>query len=421
MDLPTAIVMMNSTVSLDGRSDAALAAEVDRAARADHPGSPVKGVVTPAAGLGGAIRVRPVDAMLRLSRLTAPLIPSDVTSQYEHWGRLRYLGVFDRGSAGELRLGTAGRQVRGNQRRVMSEELGVGFGALLAEHWCRAQGFTGAIRFADVDQVLQGAYPGIYARMVAGRQPDYLIQLPSPRQPRRVSHRLLECKGTTSSRYAVNQLARAVTQLASLSVNGTTPTGIAVSTVSAGDSVRYLAVDPGDDEVGWMTDRFGVARGRSEKRSAQMLGDVLHADADDFFSSVTAVAMGSLADYAGSAAAVDWLPTRVSERLGRRAVRGRVEENELGVFEGQELFFPAPGSRGLLRIFQGVDKGVLDGIRHHDIAEVEESQVRVTTMLPEYSGGRFADSQDIERATSAVSPEGAMLSLTLVNGRTAGL
>lgn len=420
MDLPTAIALMNTTLTLDGRSDVALANEVARIAQVNYPTSPVKGAVTHAVGLGGAVQVRPIDAMLRLSRLTAPLIPSDVMSQYQHWGRLRYLGVFDRGGSGELRLSAAGKEVRANQRRVMSEELGVGFGALLAEHWCRAQGFPGAIRFADVDQVLQGAYPGISARVAGGRQPDYLIQISSSQQRRGVSHRLLECKGTTSDRYAVSQLARAVTQLASLNVNGRTPMGIAISTVSAADAVTYLAVDPGDEEMEWMPEQFSVLRARSEKSSASLFDDVLNADADELFSSAAAVSIGTLADYAGSDTAAEWLPTRVSERLGRRNPSRRVEENELGLFEGQELLFPAPGSAGLLRVFQGVSKGVLDGIRHQDIAEIEESQDRVAAKLLEFGSRDYSASREIERSASAVSPEGAILSLTLVDGPIAG-
>lgn len=81
---------------------------------------------------------------------------------------------------------------------------------------------------------------------------------------------------------------------------------------------------------------------------------------------------------------------------------------------------PAPGSGGLLRVFQGVSKGVLDGIEHGDIAEVEASQDRVASALSEYGDRNYSLSGDVERSTSAVSPEGAILSLTLVDGPVAG-
>lgn len=92
--------------------------------------------------------------MLRLARATRPLVSDDVYDRYRHWGWLRYLGIFDQHPAGRLGLSDAGVAVRANQRRVMSEDLGVGFGCLVAEKWCRELGATSPVTLVDVDLAL---------------------------------------------------------------------------------------------------------------------------------------------------------------------------------------------------------------------------------------------------------------------------
>lgn len=417
MDPHEALARMHSRVYVPGRSDTGLArtvqSEVDAlVADAAAAGTllPAK-LVTPALGVDGGMVARPIDAMLRLARATRPLISDDVYDWYRHWGWLRYLGIFDRGLGGQLRLSAAGLGVRANQRRVMSEDLGVGFGCVVADLWCTHLGAAGATAIVDVDLALHegrrwlqhhGANPA-----VGDRQPDYLLIYPDIANTRAFAYKSLECKGTVSLANAGGQLARAVTQLASLELSGVTPQGIAVTTVSNGSGVQYLAVDPEDDQgvdAVVITDR-DLARSREPNGVRRSRNGIDEIEAGEFIASSLLMNAGILADYGGNnEAAAHLLPPPTVSRLARRPRDRVVRETAAGVFRGVEYHFPTPSGPPLY-VFMGVEANIDDALTSGDIDEVIGTQLRFSAERQE---SRAAGESELDGATSN---DGAVLFL----------
>jgi hypothetical protein len=419
MDLLEALQVMHTPTIVTGRSDVGLVnavqAEVDAlvaeaAAKGEH--LPAKAVTT-AAGVNRGFIARPIDAMLRLARATRPLVSDDVYDWYRHWGWLRYLGVFEYSPTGELGLSEAGLGVRANQRRVMSEDLGVGFGCLLAERWCRHLGAHGPVSIVDVDLALHEGrqwlrHLGADLR-VLDRQPDYLLVYPDYRNTRAFTFKALECKGTVSAGNATGQLARAATQLASLELSGAAPQGLAVSTISGRDGVQYMAIDPEDDrndDTVVVTNRdLSRARAREPADIRRSGEGAVGIGASDFIATSLLMSAGTLADFAGNnAAAAEFLPSSTLGRLSRRSRDRVVRETSEGVFRGVENQFSAPGGSPL-HVFMGVvnvvDRALLTG----DLDAVTGAQIA-------FREEREERQEDVasERA-SAITDDGSILIL----------
>lgn len=387
MDLAEALVVMRHPAFVLGQGDLDLADAVQVELNALVADAAAEGTVipskavTPAAGVDGGLIMRPIEAMLRLARVTRPLISDDVYDWYRHWGWLRYLGVFSLDPTGSLRLSAAGEGVRANQRRVMSEDLGVGFGCLVAESWCRQLGAVGPITVVDVDLALHegrrwlrshGAYP-----VVGSRQPDYLLVYPDPTSRRHFTFKSLECKGTVATANTSGQLARACTQLASLELSGVTPQGIAVSTVGNRSGVRYFAVDPDDDsglDAVVITDR-DLARAREPAELRRSEKGAVGVEAGEFLATSIMLSLGTLADYAGNTeAAAEFLPSVTQTRLARRPRSRVIRETAEGTFRGVEYQLPTPGGSPL-QVFMGVLETVDIALRAGDLDQVTEAQM----------------------------------------------
>jgi hypothetical protein len=415
MDIETALRIMRTTVALPGESSTQLCTEVSALAASLHPGHRVKSVI-PAAGLGFGAPVRPMDAMLELARATRPHVSDDVFVAYKHWAWLRYLGVFDLDAHRALGLSEAGRKVHGNQRRVLSEELGVGFGVLLAKRWCRALGATGTITPVDLDVVLTEGYAWtvpLSARNVTvkGRQPDYLLLVDDASAPLSKTLKVVECKGTKAPSYAPIQIARALTQLGSLTVDGRTPTGLAVSTVSTRDEVSYLAVDPEDpDELSYLVDDQAV---RSIRRDKALRADdgAIDLDPTELLGTAVTISAGALADYAGNVeAATSWLPPSTTERLSRSPKPRVTRENEMGEFRGVEYVFPTPDGRRVLRVFEGVETGVDQALTSERVEDVVAATARTASR---FGSAEPLDLPSGESEATAVSSDGAILQVSV--------
>jgi hypothetical protein len=167
--------------------------------------------LSPAIGLEDGLTIYPFRALHWLSYATRPRYQDDLVDTYLYWGLARYIGLFEHSDEGvpvpKLTLSDAGRRIRGNQRRVTSEEMGIGFGVLLASHWFERTGAAGlpvSVVDVDVDVALDDRYVfaggSRYAvRAIKDRRPDYLLVAPDPSDPRRYRIRALECKGTSST------------------------------------------------------------------------------------------------------------------------------------------------------------------------------------------------------------------------------
>ena len=420
MDIRTALRRMNAPIKMAGQSDNNLVAKVTAIQKTDADNRIANGLTahpaktpTIAAGLNGGTTVRPIDAMHRLSRVTALTITDDVYAYYRHWGWLRYLGAFDHvGKSSRLALDKiAIARVHGNQLRVLSEELGVGFGALLAEEWCRQLGATGAIRITDVDKALRD--PAMKGQLTqtpdTRRQPDYLMQFSDSSGTGSLQSRFLETKGTSTPSYAITQLAHATTQLASLLLNGKTLQGLAISTVSRGTGVRYLAVDPDGDTSPWEPQEKLIDAVKRRRPQIISREDTLNASRDDFFASATVTANASLADFAGLYdTARTWLPE--DPILMTRGDRVSTERSFEDIdFAGTEFEVSVPGSRDRLTVFQGIERSVEEALNSGSDDRVRQAQERF--FLNQGSRLNSTDPKSVETGsmTTAVSDEGAVL------------
>lgn len=183
MNLAEALDAVNVPVRLPGVSDSALAGRINTLS------GPGGGGFVPVPAFRWGVQLRLVDVLLRLAQATRPLYAADVYDVHAHWALLRYIGIFMPLHGRHSRvayLSEAGRRVVGNQRRVLSEELGIGFAALLSESWIRDRvPGTPVLRIVDVDVALQeGTIKAARARKsveaVGVHRPDYVLIADDP-------------------------------------------------------------------------------------------------------------------------------------------------------------------------------------------------------------------------------------------------
>lgn len=199
--------------------------------------------------LDGEATVRPVDVLLRLAVATKPQYQTDLYEVHRHWSLLRYLGLFDADLDGQLCLSSAGRRIGGNQRRVTSEELGIGFAIHRAEEWMANRWPNSTIaRIVDIDVALASGFirTGAVTSSIVQRRrrrPDYLMIAESLGSGDRYRYAVVECKGTKGWTYGLKQMASACGQLRGVTVAGRQPPGLAVGTVLADHWVYCRALE----------------------------------------------------------------------------------------------------------------------------------------------------------------------------------
>lgn len=358
-------------------SDASLAQKISDLQQqylANDPTLPVKAVIAPADGLNGPLDARPIAVMLELARGTALNVSDAVASFGRRWSTLKYLGLFENAApAGTLNLSpTVLGEVGANQRRVISEELGIGFAAHAAKHWCRTRfPGVGAISVIDVDRtLLNGSMPSLQRN--GSRQPDYLLAFDDPKSPGHRRFEVLESKGTVSTATARSQLGRAVTQLAGLTVHGRAMTGLAVSTVSNQNGITLLAVDPEEVPVSWGPNRSATDHWRGDQPNWSGEEPVIDFAPDELAAKATNVDNATLAEYAGlSSTTRQWLTRFGTE--GRSDILAETKAGPDGTsFLGQEFVFQVGPE--VVRVFQGVESDVAEGLRSVDPIAVLQAQ-----------------------------------------------
>ncbi len=361
MDFSRARHVIGSLARLHGRSDWQLASRIEEAPGFADSSKPL----TPAAGLVDGVTLLPFRALHRLSYVTRPRYQDDLLDMYLHWALVRYIGLFEHLDEGSslpaLALSEAGQRIRGNQRRVTSEEMGIGFGALLASSWFERTGAAGLpVSIVDVDAALDDRY--VFAggsrhavRAIRDRRPDYLLIAPDPSSQRMYRVRALECKGTSSSiSYAVRQLASAAQQLTGITIGGRVPRGLAISTVTMNDQMSYLAIDPAeDDEPSYPVNSNTI----DQAAGFQLQDNVKDVPPDVLTNASVRASWAALADFSGNMSALDrWAPAVMRRRLARQR-RQRVEfETPYGPARGTTVTVDVAGQR--LHIGYAVDAAI---------------------------------------------------------------
>lgn len=357
------------------------------------------------------LTLRPLDALLELSLGTALRTPRLLAPFTRWWSVLRYLGLFDWDpSTNRLRLDSGAiADVGANQRRVISEEIGIGFAVLAAKQWVQARvPGVGPVSVMDVDRALfNGWVPGM--QRAGKRQPDYLLRYEDPQQSGVSVYELLESKGTVSRSTVTRQLGRAATQLGGLLIGGRPITGLAVSTVSAADGVEIHAIDPVEPPVEWRRDQLAVESWRNVERYYDLQAPRIDVSPAPFFATAANVELGSLSQFAGlRTVARQWYPRFGSSTDGasdadaHRDYGGRT-------FVGEEFVAEVPGvADSRVRVFHGVDTNVAAALRDTDAEQVSGAQREFAKSRPLNSAPT-----ETQPAAAAVSDVGAILEISL--------
>jgi hypothetical protein len=350
VDLSRARHVVGSLARLHGTSDWQLAGRIQEAPKfAD--GSKL---LIPAAGLEDGVTLFPFVSLHWLSYATRPRYQDDLLDMYLHWALARYIGLFehlDQGSSlPTLTLSEAGQRIRGNQRRVTSEEMGIGFGALLATYWFQQTGAAGLpVSIVDVDAALDDRYIFVggsrhAVRAIKDRRPDYLLIAPDPSSRGMYRVRALECKGTSSTiSYAVRQLASAAQQLTGITVGGRVPRGLAVSTVTRNDQLSYLAIDPAEDaEPSYPVNSNTI----DQAAGFQLQDNITDVPPDLLTNASVRASWATLADFSGNIPALDrWAPAVMRRRLARQPRQRVTFETPYGPARGTSVTVDIDGQR----------------------------------------------------------------------------
>lgn len=412
MELSQAIQIVGSEVQLHGRSDA----DVLYGVTAKLNSATTKSL-REVAGLHGGVVLRPFQALHQLSIATKPHYQDDLFDRYVQWGLLRYLGLFELVGPAHplpgLGISEAGQRISGNQRRVTSEEMGIGFGAFLAIRWFQqVVGDAVPISVVDVDVALDERYVFAagtrYAVRAGGaRRPDYLIIANDPTVRRHYRVRALECKGTSRAWYAMWQLASAAEQLAGITVGGRVPTGIAVSTITANEGVSYLAIDPEDDEE----PSYEVNSDTIEQSVGFQLPDEERADVSpaEFTNASLRASWATLADFGGNLQALErWAPAVMRRRLDRQP-RERVSfDTPFGSARGTSATFGFGGQQ--LRVNYAIAQTVDQRLSQANAEAIIDTQVSFAQLLARSQvPAQQTDSNNLYSATS----DGSIFHLSL--------
>ncbi|MEU7785089.1 hypothetical protein [Amycolatopsis sp. NPDC049159] len=399
MNLEDAFSVVDTAVHLPGQSDDALIRQL----RKRKEFSPPRKALSPAAGLESGITLRPIEALHWLSYVTRPRYHDDVLDRYLWWGLLRYLGFFahdySHSHLPNLALSAAGRRISGNQRRVTSEEMGIGFGAALAARWFDSTSAATLRSVVDIDVALDARFvfgPSSAVQHIGTRRADYLLIGADRRDSGRYVLRVLECKGTKNAGNAVSQLARAVGRLDGVTVGGRVPQGLATAVVTGESRTSYLAVDPGDDdEPSYRVDGESIDRGRSFRLES----DRVDVSAAEIANAAVRASWAVLADFGGNLGAIErWAPQVMRSRIERQP-RDRVTfETPVGTARGTSLEFGFGSER--LTVRYGIDESVDDQLTDGDAGEVMEAQRAFADRLEAGSERRAPESPEVLSTTA---------------------
>ncbi|KRE55632.1 hypothetical protein [Phycicoccus sp. Soil748] len=426
MDIFTAIRIMNSRPDLQVKSTRVLAAAVNASA---PPGG---GGLVPVPALNRLTPLRPADVLLNLAKATAPRYRADVYEAYLKWAKWRYIGVFEprlHVARPCYRLSEAGRSVAHNQRRVLSEELGIGFStSVLESHLTRRFGPHAVTQFVDVDVALDDNYVlvngvphGVGRR--GNNRPDYIAVTTFPGSPG--GHlSLLESKGTKSVRHSIEQLAHASLQLNGISVGGAQAERYAISTVMNASAFYANALElelsrdgdgPGDAAEETQPDFIvdDVIGGLDANRDLDV-GSEPDIRAERLAGASLLGSWASLADLSENQDAyLRWAPDVLKRRRARstedRRPRVTIEMESGLTARGVRSRVSMPG--GDLEVFLGVIAEVDDALTRGDARDVLGAQASLASRRLD-----IGVSLDSDEESYAIGGEGAALALRALRG-----
>src|ERR1017187_1440296 len=204
-------------------SDQAHATAVQNKLPASVPGKPSKDTLTEVDEVDGVQHISPAEILLELAKASTPaLLPPGMRDLSLRWAWLHYCWAFEAvvppPPIGKMRLSSAARDLAQHRKQVASDDLGVGFGLVLARRALEAR-FAPAITTAfDVEAIVKT--PGVLStwgiQHTGPLLPDYFIRVSSLAGGTPWSSVwVLECKGTQGTGH-LKQIRKVLRQTATI-------------------------------------------------------------------------------------------------------------------------------------------------------------------------------------------------------------
>jgi len=289
----------------------------------------------PKAGGLSSVKVRPIEILQSLGRITTPVI-TELIDLASTWAEIRYVWAFRPNFtsrfARTLRLSPAVKELDFHQKTLLSDEFGVAFAAY---YMARFENATDPIDAFVARRNRQVRLVGNSRRSV----PDYIFSGPQPEQ-----YFVVECKGTQGPRTtAVGQLQRGSEQVVTVALDPPAKAiRLVIGAVLSG-SMTLLILDPDEDEnegnrtlARWSTEEIRL------------------------FS--CAKRLTYIGDNVGAARLLDrrHFEFPLQEPWGETEMS--IRENDLGVFLGTEEQRRTPDGHQI-RMFRGIEKLTLEAVR----------------------------------------------------------
>jgi hypothetical protein len=383
------------------------------------------GNLVEAPDLDTTFTMRPLDVLLALATATRALVEEDVLIEYQSWAKWRYLGVFD----GAIRhmpisLSVAGESIRGNQRRVMSEELGIGFSVKIAERWMNPLSDPRQIvRTVDVDSALDDSAvisgligTHVFIDSVPNRRPDFFVVADDRSSLARFRIATLESKGTSAQKNWA-QLSSANQQLQGITLNGAVLPGLAVGTMlnHTGVSSNALQLPNGlgnsesfeNATVEIDLDSLDFQRTlKSERRREQTATETL-------IEGVLSASWANLGQASGNEEVFDtWASLQAKERRRSNQTNGSTSSRmtrDGATYVGTQLQLAVRGGR--LTVFTGIERELEEALRTGRAERILSLQRSEKHRTQDSDLSQNQQDNSDEPILEAISPDGEIVIL----------
>lgn len=346
--------------------------------------------------LHGGTHIRPVDLLLHLAHATRLNYQRTVLDVYMQWAIARYIGAFDtqrhpNPALQRIILSDAARRVVSNQRRVLSEDIGIGLASILSREVFTSRNPGMDLHLVDIDMAIASGLIGA----PAGSRTDFLVVSTDRRNGHVLLLGVVEAKGSESRTNARLQLTKGARQIEETVASVSGVSGVVSVAQSGRDEVRYSVVEVEPLWTGGIHD-LGTSEGAMDLMNASWAKIADIGDEPDLY---MRLAPKKLKD------------RRPSLNRDQRSVKVRQEVwgNE---YQGTEATIPLPGGR--LHVFLGAETGLLRALASGKGDDVMGSRERLRRESGTGVGNRLDDSRDWEARSSKIesaSEEGVALIL----------
>lgn len=287
------------------------------------------------------IQVTPFEILKSLGRITTPRV-RNIVDLSTTWALIRYIWAFNPSTnPKDLRLSSHSMNLDFHQKAVLSDDMGVGFAALIVKRYLKGR------KPVPASLALKGVLSGIVSQRYQ-TSPDYIFERSAG------DFIVVECKGTMSGKSnSLKQLKRGTEQVPSLVFRTKkSPLGIVVGTDLSDVEVLVRIVDPPSDKSDEESERTFVVENEAK-----------------FERNVDALQRASLLWYVGDFQGASQVLRRAEIESNPEEEERRHPPLERHVFEeiGDE-FIGATGSfvyrtdNTFIQVFQGLQKDIYEGL-----------------------------------------------------------